>query len=381
MKQRILFVDDEPNVLAGLRRMLHGQRQVWELSFAPSARAALGELRAAAFDAIVLDVRLGDADGLELLAALRATEDTSDLPVIMLTGLYDTGLKRRALELGATDLLDKPVDPDELVARLRNVLRLKSYQDELKTFNENLRRQIEQRTAQLEESRLDIVLRLAKAGEYRDDETGNHVARVAAYCRSIAEELGTPPDFVDAGSLASSLHDIGKIGIPDRILLKPGKLVPCERKIIEQHCAIGAAILLDPPKGAVLFQAWQGMRSNLRRARLDNGLLQMASSIALGHHERWDGGGYPMGLAGEDIPPESRITALADVYDALCSDRPYRPAYPEDEVIRIVTEEGEEHFGPDVFATFGRLVEEFRSIREQLSDESPVPAGVRSTSR
>jgi putative two-component system response regulator len=380
MRNRILFVDDEPMVLTALSRMLEGQRHAWEMAFVPSAEQALARAQEVQFDAIVLDISLGSTNGLQLLQALQERERTRNVPVVFLTGIGEQDLKRRALELGAADLLSKPVRAEELIARLRNVLRLKAYQDELRSLNDGLQHKVEERTRELEESHLDTIWRLAKAGEYRDDDTGNHVMRVGRYGRAACEALGMPRERVERTFVASLLHDIGKIGIPDAVLLKPGGLTPAERRTMEQHCEIGARILREAPNGLAPFLASRGIRPYPNQTAHINPIKTLASSIALTHHERWDGRGYPAGLAGEDIPLEARVTALADVYDALCSDRPYRRAYPEARALAIIREEGEAHFGPDVFAAFNALMDEFRAIRAELSDTPQHPAPAPATS-
>ncbi|MGB2987639.1 MAG: response regulator, partial [Phycisphaerae bacterium] len=243
MKKRILFVDDEPNVLEGLRRMLRAQSARWDMRFVSSADEALDQIRQTWPDVLVSDVMMPGKDGFALLTELRESGRTKDMPVIMLTGVNAADVKRRALTLGATDLLNKPVEAEDLIARLQSVLRLKSYQDELKAQNEILDRRVRERTAELAASRLDIIWRLARAAEFRDEDTGNHVVRVGYYCRVLAEELGMQREFVETLFLASPLHDIGKIGVPDSILLKRGRLTTGEWEIMKKHCAIGEDIL------------------------------------------------------------------------------------------------------------------------------------------
>lgn len=374
MKRHILFVDDDPNVLDGLRRMLRAHHSRWDMSFVHSAKEALDQIPHTAFDAIVSDVMMPGKDGFELLAELSNSQCARDVPVVMLTGADDSGLKRRALDMGATDLLNKPIDPEDLVARLQSVLRLKSYQDELRSQNEILERKVEERTLELADSRLDIIWRLGKAAEFRDEETGNHVVRVGCCSRAIAEAMGLARDFVEMLFLASPLHDIGKIGVPDCILLKRGALTAGEWEIMKRHCAIGAEILQQDPQSMNVFQRWRPEPSNLQPAGSDNPLLSMAASIARTHHERWDGSGYPEGLAGEAIPLESRVVALSDAYDALSTERPYKPAYSAADVLEILDSEVGQHFDPDVHAAFERSLDEFRSIQAQLSDEACASA-------
>jgi len=375
VKRRILFVDDEPNVLHGLRRVLHAERDRWDMSFVDGAHAALDQMHTASFDAVVSDVNMPGKDGFALLAEIRSSDRSKDIPAIILTGRNEAGIKRRALDLGATDLLNKPVDPQDLIARLRNAVRLKEYQDKLKAQNAILKREVEERTAELADSRLDIIWRLGKVAEYRDEETGNHVVRVGCYCRAIAEALGADHELVEMLFLASPLHDIGKIGIPDAILLKRGPLSADEWEVMRQHCAIGAKILREDPKVMTAFLAWGGVRASGGNAERPDPLLKMASSIALTHHERWDGSGYPAGLAGADIPLESRIVALCDTYDALCSQRPYRPALPEGEALKIIRGEVGRHFDPEIYVAFERSITHLRAFQNELGDEVRDPVG------
>jgi putative two-component system response regulator len=367
--KNILFVDDEPLFLEGIRRTLRNQRKHWEMVFVNSGFEALREVSRIDYDTIVTDIKMPGMDGFALLAALREAERTREVPVIVLTGNSEHDLKRRALDMGATDLLNKPVHPDDLIARLRNALRTKEYQDQIKTYSSSLELKVAERTAELEASRRDIVWRLAKAGEFRDEDTGNHVARVGCYCRALSERLGQSRDFIETIYLASPLHDIGKIGISDSILLKPDKLTPDERGIIERHCVIGVEILSQDPQGMSQYFAWRGLDRDQLRIVNQNPMIDMAISIALHHHERWDGTGYPNKLAGEAIPIEARIVALVDVYDALSSQRPYKPALSEAKVLRIMDEGIGNQFDPTVYAAFQDCLDEFRAIRKELSDE------------
>ncbi len=366
----ILFVDDEVNVLDALQRALRGRCDGWSIQTAQSTDEALERASVTPFDAIVTDVTMPGRDGLELLRVLQSQETTRGIPVIILTGLSDVALKRRALDLGAVDLLNKPILAEDLIARLRCALRIKSQQDELKAQNQTLERRVRERTAELESSRVDIILRLAKAGEYRDEQTGDHVVRVGASSRALAERLGMPADFCDMIALTSPLHDIGKIGIPDAILLKNGSLSPAEWVSMKRHCEIGYEILQQDPIGLQESLRWSDLSAGPAPRAIGNTLLKQAALIALCHHERWDGKGYPHGLTGAQIPLEARIVCVADVYDALSHARPYKPAFSEDQVLSIMTEESRWRFDPDVFGAFLHIQDVFRAIRLEHTDEA-----------
>ena len=368
MKHRILFIDDEPRVLETLRRLLWNQRAVWEMDFLDSSLAAWDELQEKQYDVVLSDVRMPGLSGLQLLERIKQTKSMHDILVIMLTGESDRSLKRKALDLEATDLLNKPLDSDELIARLRSALRLKSYQDELKCHNELLERTVQARSEQLYASRVDIIWRLGKAAEFRDEETGNHVVRVGCYSRTVAEKLGMDHAFVDNLFMGAPLHDIGKIGIPDSILLKPGKLNDDERRIMQRHCAIGAEILSNDIKDKWAFGQVDGLHIQQKLPEFENSILRTAASIALFHHEKWDGGGYPHGIRGQEIPLEARIVAIADVYDALRSNRPYKRPFNLEKTLAILGENAGNHFDPEVHAAFLASLGTIRTTEEKLRD-------------
>ncbi len=218
-----------------------------------------------------------------------------------------------------------------------------------------------ERTADLELARRDIVWRLAKAGEYRDEETGDHVIRVALCSRLLAMTLGLDKVMVDTIFLTSPLHDVGKIGIPDSILLKPGRLTPEEREVMESHCSIGAAILQEAPKGMHEFLEIPEIGNSQKDP---DALRTMAMEIALTHHEKWDGSGYPNGLSGDDIPISGLIVAVADVYDALRSERPYKKSFSAKKTLEMMQQGVGQHFSPTVFEAFEAKIDEFEKIRE-----------------
>jgi len=370
--RRVLFVDDEIAVLDGLRRMLRPYRGRWESEYVTSVDEAMQRVCARPIDAIVCDVMMPVKNGFCLLDELRCKTETRSIPVVMLTGAKDRDLKRRALEKGATDLLNKPVDPLDLAVRLTNVLRFKAYEDQLRQHNESLEELVRERTTELADSQLDLIWRLGKAAEYRDRETGNHVIRVGCYSRIMGTALNLDHTFLEQLFLASPLHDIGKIGIPDGILLKEGPLTEQELGIMQQHCVIGADILRSqrPVDSALNRHVFH----QIATSQYDNPLLQLAASIALCHHERWDGRGYPRGLPGETIPIEARIVALADVYDALRSIRPYKSAFPRDRVLGIIHEEAGKHFDPCIHDVFRASLSEICDVEDALMDTVSVQA-------
>lgn len=368
MSNQILFVDDEPSVLQALSLIVKTTGYDWTTVEAASAKEAFVLMNSNNVDVIVSDLMMPGTDGFAFLEELKSLERFREIPLIILTGSIEDGLKRRALDLGAIDLLNKPIGQSEFIARIRSALQLKKYQDTIRKQNETLEEKVRERTSELEESRLEMIWHLAKAGEYRDEETGNHVVRVGCYSRVLAEAMRKDRDFQELIFLTSPMHDIGKIGIPDSILLKKGKLTPEERNVIERHCAIGAAILSQEPKGMTTFLNWRGEACTHECNWLGNPLLRMASTIALSHHEWWDGSGYPHGLKEEQIPLEARIVALADVYDALGSERPYKPAFPEAKVLSILNEESGRHFDPLVISAFEQSIDAFRKIRRDFPE-------------
>ncbi|MDH4317040.1 MAG: response regulator [Desulfobulbaceae bacterium] len=366
--QRILFVDDEQAILDAMKRLLRARKANWQPYFASGVEAALTQMAVTSFDAVVSDIKMPGRDGFDLLQTIRATDQFCDIPVVMVTGLGERDLKRKALELGATDLLSKPVDNDELLARLASVLQLKAYQDRIKAQNEILEQKVLERTLDLEDARIDLIWRLAKAGEHRDSETGNHVLRVGYFCRAIAQSIGMDTHFSELIFLTSPLHDLGKIGIPDAILLKQGRLSEQEFDVMRGHCQIGAELLSPDNKGRLLSSTLFGRRGHAEPGDKINPFLDMASSIASAHHERWKGTGYPRGLTGKQIPLEARIITIADVYDALHSKRPYKPAFNEEKARAIMDEMAGEYFDPELYDNFLHIQKQLREIRLELVD-------------
>ena len=347
----ILIVDDEPLNIEVVRRYLEmgGYRNLISTDHAGQALPLMGLNRP---DVVLLDIQMPGINGLEILAAIRSDEELCRTPVLILTGSSDPETKLIALQAGATDLLPKPVHSEELLARLGNVLKVKAYQDRLYSYSEELEEAVRRRTAELESSRLDVIHCLARAAEFRDDDTGQHIVRVGRYARVIAAQLGFSRRDLDILEPAAQLHDVGKIGIPDSILLKSGKLTPEEYEMMQKHCGFGNRIVHKVPDGdAVMLRRHTDIGARIMDAS-SSPILEMARRIALTHHERWDGNGYPLGLSREDIPVEGRITAVADVFDALSSKRPYKPAFPLQKCFAIMAEGRGTQFDPEVLDAF-----------------------------
>ncbi len=365
-KPEVLFVDDEPDNLASIRRLLRLAGSPWNATYVNSVDEALQQICSTAVDVVVSDIYMPGKTGFDLLRCLRRQESPCDLPVLIITGSAQTVLKREALDLGATDLLYKPVHSEDLIVRVNNMLRIKFQQDQLKEQNRRLDEKVKERTSELENLHIDLIWRLARIAECRDRNTGNHILRVAHYCRLLAVNSGQDPHWCERIFLASPLHDIGKIGIPDRVLLKAGKLDREERQAINKHCLIGVELLHHDLIGPSAPDACCDTTSV--RRQYPNPVLDLAAEIALHHHERWDGGGYPSGLKGQDIPLSARICAIADVFDALSTNRPYKKAFPEQTVIEMMTVAKGKHFDPDLFEVFLNSLPEFRTIRARLMD-------------
>lgn len=371
----IIFVDDDPQFLDAMRRNLASHRNVWRLEFLTDPEHALRLIRTRRVDLLILDLKMPGLNGFSVLERLRNDRHNGELPVIVLTGLDDAHVKQRALELGALDLFRKPVRRQDLIVRIHNALRIRQYENRLRALNAELDRRVRSRTLLLEKTRRDIIWILARAGEFRDEETGHHIMRVGLYCRVLAQQLGMQTDFVETIAQASPLHDIGKIGIPDAILLKTGPLNQAERFVMESHCNIGYHILQqnipssEPPghPGASSSDPPDPLPAH-------NPILAMAAHIAISHHEHWDGSGYPNAKAGEQIPLEGRIVAVADVYDALSFPRPYKHAYEEEQVLAIMRRLSRGQFDTDVYAAFMKQIKTFREIRHQYLPAGPDDA-------
>ncbi len=350
MKDRsvILAVDDQPQNIELLEAFLGpaGYRVVP----ADSGEKALEVLAQELPDLILLDVVMPRMNGFEVLRKLRADPRTQYIPVIMLTALKGIEDRVRAIEAGCDDFLSKPFDKVELLARVRSLVRIKAYHDQLLAYESRLETEVAHKTAKLqrallekERAYLETIYSLSRASEYRDDNTGAHILRISLYTRVIAVKIRLKERFTKVLFQAAPMHDVGKIGIPDAVLLKPGKLDLEEWEIMKRHSAIGAKIL----KGSKV------------------GVIRMAERIALTHHEKWDGSGYPLGLKGDRIPLASRIVAIVDVFDALISERPYKKPFPLEKVFEILKEGEGTHFDPRMVKAFFDSQDEILTIAQQ----------------
>lgn len=324
-RQTLLLVDDEPTNLQVLRQILQDD---YRLLFARDGDKALELAERERPGLILLDVMMPGVTGHEVCARLKETQATAGIPVIFVTALSDVEDEAKGFELGAVDYITKPVSPAIVRARVRTHLSLV-------------------RVEELKETRLQIVQRLGLAAEYKDNETGLHVIRMSHFARVLAEAAGFTPLEAEELLNAAPMHDVGKIGIPDAILQKNGKLTAEEWQIMRQHAQIGADIIGEH----------------------DSTLLRLARSIALSHHEKWDGSGYPNGLKGEDIPLEGRIIAIADVFDALTSVRPYKPAWTVEEALELLRRESGRHFDPRLVELFMTCLPQVLEIKERWAEQ------------
>ena len=364
---KIMIVDDEPINVKVARKYLKLEGYEHFVTTTDS-REAVALVEKERPDVVLLDIMMPHVSGLDVLAALRADKRYTHLPVVILTAATDQATKRRALELGASEFLAKPVDPTELIPRLYNVLTVKRHHDHMEQYAHELEAEVLRRTAELARSRQEVIHCLARAAEFRDDDTGRHVLRVGKYARLIASELGWKGERLNILEQAAQLHDIGKIGIPDSILLKPGKLGPEEIEIMHKHAGFGKRIMETLPEHeSNVLRKHTELGSRLLQ-ETDSPILALASTISLSHHEKWDGSGYPLGLAAEDIPIEGRITAVADVFDALSSKRPYKAPFPLQKCFEILEEGRGKHFDPLVLDAFFRCRVEIVKTQLQYAD-------------
>lgn len=339
---RILIVDDEPTITRLVAQRLAGKGYACETCV--SAAEAIERIGAGEFALIVSDINMPGVSGIDLLATIKKSRP--EIAFIMLTGIDDHATAVRSLELGAFGYIVKPFEANELYINVSNALRRRELELERDQYEERLERDVRARTAEIRDTQEQIIMRLVTASGFRDEETGAHIRRLGEYAALLARAAGWDGRDCEEIRLAAPMHDIGKLGVADAILKKPGKLSPGEFDQMKEHTSIGARIL-------------EGTRIPL---------LGLARDIALNHHEKWTGGGYPAGLSGEAIPFSARIVAVCDVYDALVNDRVYRRAMAEDEALAIMREGRGSHFDPRVFDLFLEKLPEIRVIRNKFAD-------------
>ena len=345
-RNTIMVVDDQSTGRAILEQVVRGldERVVVE-GFARPVDAVVWATRHIS-DLVLVDYMMPEMDGIEFVKRLRALPGYEHVPIVMITVHDDRKVRYAALDAGITDFLTKPIDARECLARCRNLLTLRRQHVILEDRRRLLEHMVEDATREVREREKETLLRLARAGEFRDEETGYHLIRMSRYSRLIANAIGLDQDEAETIELAAPLHDIGKIGIPDHILLKADKLDGAEWEVMRRHPVIGHEIL----KGSA------------------SKYVRMGALIALGHHEKYDGTGYPNGLVGDHIPLCARIVAVADVYDALTSVRPYKKAWPSDQAFQYVATEAGRHFDPRIAHAFGAMKKDVVQIQNEWRD-------------
>ncbi len=349
----ILIVDDEPPITEMLRQALG--KSGYECHVANSGAEGLSILENHPVDVLITDIRMPGMDGVELL---KKAKSAHNIDVMVMTGFTEDYNYESIISAGANDFIHKPISIRELVIRLKRVIRERYLLIERDQINEELEdtvlqlkkyaNELEIAHAELQDAYLDTINRLAIAAEFKDEDTGDHIIRMSRYCALIAEKMEMPDEDVQKILYASPMHDIGKIGIPDNILLKPGRLTDEEFEVIKTHTTIGASILA--------------------KAKAD--VLKLAQEIAMTHHEKWNGKGYPHGLSRTDIPMAGRIVGIADTFDALTSQRPYKKPYPVEIAIDIIKKERGEHFDPDVVDVFLANIDAVIDIKEEIGSQS-----------
>lgn len=343
---KILIVDDQPGNVLLLSKLLLAEGFVNLLKVTDSREVEALYLRERP-DIVLLDLNMPHLDGFQIMARLSEI-DEDRAPILVLTAQMDMETRLRALQSGARDFVSKPFDRHEVIARIRNQLEVHFLYRQVSQQKENLEQLVAERTRELVETRLEIVQRLGRACEFRDNETGAHIERMSRYSHLLALKAGLSAEQADLLLNASPMHDVGKIGIPDAILHKPGKLTPEEFDVIKKHPTIGAHIL----------------------AGGDSPLMKMAEMVCDTHHEKWDGSGYPRGLKGEAIPIEGRIVAIADVFDALTAIRPYKKAWDVNEAADFILQGASTHFDPSLATLFHQALPEMLKIRAQFPDSA-----------
>jgi putative two-component system response regulator len=334
-KETILIVDDIRENIDVLNGLL---KRDYDIKFATNGKMAVSITRRFLPDLILMDIIMPEMDGFEATKILKADPLTKDIPIIFVTAKDEDFDEAKGFELGGVDYITKPISPIVMKGRVKTQLALYNQKKQLAM-------QVKEKTKELLEARLEIIRKLGIAAEYKDNVTGNHVVRMSKFCYYIAKAYGFDQEKMDLFLHTSPMHDIGKIGIPDRVLQKPGKLDEKEWEIIKTHCAIGADIIGDT----------------------ETELMMVSKIVAYQHHERWNGKGYPEGLKGEDIHIYARIVAIADVFDALVSPRPYKKAWEVQEAVEHIKSEAGKHFDPEVVKAFVKALPDIERVKEEYA--------------
>lgn len=351
-KTSVVVVDDQTAGRKILARLIRDLDPSIEVSAFSEASSALKFIQTSTPDLIITDYLMPEINGVAFIRRARSLPRCANIPIIMVTVVEDRRIRYEALDAGATDFINRPIDQHECRARCRNLLTLRHQQRIITNRAQWLEEQVSIATQKIAEREQETLIRLARAGEYRDENTGNHVERMAKYCSLIAQRLGLSAADCEVIERAAPMHDIGKIGIPDHILLKPGCLTDDEFSIMQRHTLLGYEILCGSPSV----------------------YLQVGATIALGHHEKFDGSGYPYGLAGEAIPQSARIVAVADVFDALTSVRPYKPAWSSSQAVEYIESLSGQAFDPACVEAFLASLADIEAVRRQLSDDANAVA-------
>ncbi|HCC78008.1 MAG: two-component system response regulator [Chloroflexi bacterium GWB2_49_20] len=354
-KPVILVVDDQLINIELLEA--HLVPQGYEIVTAANGEEALGKLSSDQIDLILLDVMMPGMDGFEVTRRIRQDTIHRLLPIILVTALRDKEDRIKGIESGCDDFISKPFDKMELLARIRSMLKVKAYNDLLSNYRKELESEVARRTAELTQAvenikaaSLETIHRLSMAAEYKDMDTGEHIERMTRYSTVVARRMGLDESSIETIQYAAPMHDLGKIGIPDQILMKPGSLDPAEWEIMKQHSVIGAKIL-------------NGSNAEF---------IRLGETIALNHHEKWDGSGYPNNLKGLEIPIEARIVAIADVFDALTSKRPYKQAFSIEESLAIIKAGRGSQFDPEVVDAFFAVQDEILTIHKYFGSGKSI---------
>jgi len=344
---RVLVVDDSKLNLEVYSRVLRQLEDTETVPFLSSLQAFAWTAENTP-DVVVVDYRMPDLDGLQFVEAFRSKPSNADVPIVMITASKDKEVRLQALKLGVDDFAEKPADPVEFLVRIRNLLKLRDRSKKLGDRAAWLAQEVRRATTEIARREQETILRLTRATEHRDKETKNHIVRMGHYAKLLAKAIGLSEERQELLFLAAPMHDIGKVAVPDRILLKEGKLTPEEWDIMKSHARAGYEILKDS----------------------DSPLIQLGAEIAISHHEKWDGSGYPKGLLGEAIPLSGRICAISDVFDALLSIRPYKPAWRLPDVIEQLRRGRGGHFDPVLVDAFLDIMVEIQEVRRQFRDEA-----------